>query len=91
MYGIVNYKTTPKLFSGKKKKIQKTVKNPASDVQIDTVYLNRADKNISAAFSCGEFVCLLLTGKDGNAKETVLIRPDDTAQPPVFVSVNAAP
>lgn len=89
VYGIVNYKTTPKLLSGKRKAAKAAAMSaPAQTPR--AINLDRADKTIAHIAACGDYVCLTLAGKKGNVREAVIISPD-SAQPPVFISVNPAP
>ena len=88
VYGIVNYKTTPKLLRGKRKAAKAAVSAPAQTPR--AINLDRADKTIAHIAACGDYVCLTLAGKKGDVREAVIISPD-SAQPPVFISVNPAP
>lgn len=89
VYGIVNYKTTPKLLRSKRKAAKAAVTSaPAQTPR--TINLDRTDKTIAHIAACGDYVCLTLAGKKGDVREAVIISPD-SAQPPVFISVNPAP
>lgn len=92
VYGVVNYKKTPKLFSNKSNSFKKAefVVPSSANAAPHTVFLNRADKTIAAAFECGAYVCFMLQDKDGAVRETALVAPD-AATAPVFVTTNATP
>lgn len=70
VYGLVNYKTTPKLLSGKKKVAPAAVS--AAPDSVPEIPLNlTAKEHIKTAVSCGDRLCLLIVSDFGEERVIV--------------------
>lgn len=81
IYGIINYDTTPKLFSQKKK-----ISSPVKNKTVQDVFLKRPEAQIVSSFGCGDSLCLQLKEK---GKDFIAVIPVQTPKNLYFVSIGS--
>ncbi len=75
VYGLVNYKTTPKLLSGKNKSIFTKSTETTNQENVKNISLNlEKTEHIKGSHACGEMLCIRVSS-DFNGERIIIFDP----------------